>query len=242
MKAAATAPAGAAAGISMVAGVQFALIITAKDSTRAVLVLPKNVKTPSPFTALKSRRDNGCDDIMEQQAETRTAGPVARIVLSLVLGIILLPALAALSFDFPLHEAFVLVGSILIFQPVAAGIGIALNIPPVPVLLIMLSVGTAAIFIFFGICDLFYEKSAWLRDHLAKVSAIADRSVLFKKYGILMFIPFIWVPGVGLYGCVLLAWLFGWRDARAVCIILAGWMIASLIVVGAALGVKEVVT
>lgn len=202
----------------------------------------EKTETATPFTALKSRRDNGCDDTMEQQAETKAAGPVARIVLSLVLGIIIVPLLAAGLWDVPLHAAFVLVGSILIFQPVAAGIGIALNIPPVPVLLIMLSVGTAAIFIFSGICDLFYEKSAWLRDHLAKVSAIADRSALFKQYGILMFVPFIWVPGVGLYGCALLAWLFGWRDTKAIGIILAGWMLASVLVVAAALGVKEVVT
>lgn len=116
--------------------------------------------------------------------------------------------------DFPLHEAFILVGSILVFQPVAAGTGIALCIPPGPVFLIMLPVGPAAFFIFFGICDLFSRKSAWLRDHLAKVIMVADRPAPPKKNRIITFVPFIRVPGAGRYGCVLPAWLFGWVETQ----------------------------
>ncbi len=173
---------------------------------------------------------------MDPPDSSRDIVHLAQIVASSVAGILLLPFLIGTSAGSPVHVVFGYVGSILIFQPVAAGIGIALGIPPVPALLIMLSVGAAVIFIFFGICDLFAEKSAWLRNHLDKVNAIAGRSALFKKYGLLTLIPFIWVPGVGLYGCVLLAWLFGWRDIKGIAIILAGWMLASLLVVGATIG------
>jgi uncharacterized membrane protein len=162
---------------------------------------------------------------------------IGQIIAFALAGILAIPLALGTYYHCPLHGTLGLIGSILIFQPVAAAVGIALGIPPVPVMLIMLSVGTAVIFVFFGICDLFYEKSAWLRDHLEKVNAIAQRSSLFERYGIFTFIPFIWVPGVGLYGCVLLAWLFRWRDARGVAIILAGWMLASLLVIGATLGV-----
>jgi uncharacterized membrane protein len=174
---------------------------------------------------------------MDPPTRNRDIVHLAQILVASVAGILLLPFLIGTSAGSPVHVVFGYVGSILIFQPVAAGIGIALGIPPLPALLIMLSVGTAVIFIFFGICDLFAEKSAWLRDHLDKVNAIARRSALFQRYGLVTLIPFIWVPGVGLYGCVLLAWLFGWRDTRGIAIILAGWMLASLLVVGAALGV-----
>ena len=50
------------------------------------------------------------------------------------------------------------------------------------------------------------------------------------------FIPFIWVPGIGLYGCVMIAWLFKWRSARAGAIILAGWILAALLVLLTSIG------
>ena len=167
---------------------------------------------------------------------------IARIILAGIIGIIAIPLAAGLLWHCPLHAIFGFVGSILVFQPVAAGLGIAIGIPPVPVIVIMFAVGISVIVIFFGICDLFAGNSAWLRDHLDSVNAIAGRSSLFKKYGIITLIPFIWVPGVGLYGCILLAWLFRWRDARGIAIILAGWMLASLLVVGATLGVMGFIT
>lgn len=157
-------------------------------------------------------------------------------------GILAVPLAIGTSSGSTLEVTLGFIGSVLILQPVATAAGILLGIPPVPVLLIMLSIGISVIFIFFGICDLFAEKSAWLRSQLDKVDAIAKKSALFQKYGIITLIPFIWVPGVGLYGCVLLSWIFGWRDIRGICIILAGWMLAVLIVLGASLGAMQVIT
>jgi len=164
---------------------------------------------------------------------------IAQVAAFFIGGILAIPLLVGIYYNCTLHATLGFVGSILILQPVAVAVGIALGIPPVPTLLIMLSVGIAVIFIIFGICDLFAEKSAWLRSHLDKVDAIAKRSALFQKYGIITIIPFIWVPGVGLYGCVLLAWLFRWRGAKGISIILAGWMLAALLVLGASLGAME---
>jgi len=157
-------------------------------------------------------------------------------------GILVIPLALGISSGVTLHSTLGYVGSILILQPVAVAVGVALGIPPAPILLIMLSVGISVIFIILGICDLFAEKSAWLRSHLDKVDAIARRSTLFQKYGIITIIPFIWVPGVGLYGCVLLAWLFHWRGVKGIGIILAGWMLAALLVLGASLGAMEIIT
>jgi uncharacterized membrane protein len=166
---------------------------------------------------------------------------IVQIAAFFIGGILVIPVAIGLLYDCTIHSILGLVGSILVFQPVAVAVGVALNIPPVPILLIMFSMGVSVIFIFFGICDLFAEKSVWLRNHLEKVNAIAQRSALFQKYGIITIIPFIWVPGVGLYGCVLLAWLFGWRDTKGIGIILSGWMLAALLVLGASLGVMGLI-
>ena len=48
-------------------------------------------------------------------------------------------------------------------------------------------------------------------------------------------------PGVGLYGCVLVAWLFRWRGVRSVAVIFAGWMLATVLVMLASLGIMEII-
>jgi uncharacterized membrane protein len=138
-------------------------------------------------------------------------------------------------------EILGLVGSILILQPFAVVIGLGLGINSLSLLLIMSSFGISVIFVLFGICDLFAEHSEWLRTYLKKIETITQKSEMVKKYGMYSLIPFIWVPGVGLYGCVLIAWLFRWRGVRSVAVIFAGWMLATALVLLASLGIMEII-
>jgi uncharacterized membrane protein len=133
-----------------------------------------------------------------------------------------------------------LVGSILILQPFAVVVGLGLGVNPVSLLLIMCSIGISVIFVLSGICDVFAEHSEWLRTHLKKIETITQKSEMVKKYGMYSLIPFIWVPGVGLYGCVLIAWLFRWRGLHTVAVIFAGWMLATALVMLASLGIMEI--
>ena len=109
--------------------------------------------------------------------------------------------------------------------------------PPVPIMLIMISFGFSIIYGLFAICDTFAKRSVWLSKHLASVQTIAEKSSLFQRYGIFTLMPFIWIPGIGLYGCVLLAWLFKWRGAKGVGVIMAGWILSTLLVLGASIGI-----
>ena len=77
--------------------------------------------------------------------------------------------------------------------------------------------------------------------NLKKIEKITQKSEMFRKYGIYAFIPFIWVPGVGLYGCIMIAWLFKWRSVRAGAIILAGWILAALIVLLTSIGIFQII-
>ncbi|MDO9324545.1 MAG: small multi-drug export protein [Methanoregula sp.] len=164
---------------------------------------------------------------------------IFQALLFLITGIVLIPVAIGLFFRLSLLDVFGLVGSILVLQPMAVVVGVGLNIPPVPIMLIMCSFGIAIIYGLFAICDTFAERSDWLRKHLDSVQAIARKSTLFQRYGIFTLVPFIWIPGVGLYGCVLLAWLFKWRGIKGVGVIMAGWIISSLIVLMASIEVMS---
>jgi uncharacterized membrane protein len=162
-----------------------------------------------------------------------------KTVMYLLLGIVVIPVAIGSFFNLSLLHMLGLVGSVLILQPMAVVVGVGLGIPPVPIMLIMISFGISIIYGLFAICDTFAERSEWLRKHLNSVQTIAGKSSFFQRYGIFTLMPFIWIPGIGLYGCVLLAWLFNWRGVKGIGVIMTGWIISTLLVLGASIGVMS---
>jgi uncharacterized membrane protein len=158
-----------------------------------------------------------------------------------ITGIIEIPLVVGLYNQNSAGEIFGLVVSIFILQPLAVAIGLGLGMHPVQVMLIMVSFGIAVILVIFGICDLFAERSEWINGHLKKIEILTQKSEMFRKYGIYAFIPFIWVPGIGLYGCIMIAWLFKWRSVQAGAIILSGWILAALIVLLTSIGIFQII-
>jgi uncharacterized membrane protein len=178
---------------------------------------------------------------MDTQSQPIRWAVIFRAPLILITGIVIIPLLISLGYAVSLLNMSGLVGSVLILQPMAVLVGMGLGIPPVPIMLVMISFGISIIYGLFAICDAFAERSAWLRKHLDSVHAIALKSPLFQRYGIYTLVPFIWIPGVGLYGCVLLAWLFHWRGTKGVGVIMAGWILSTLIVLAASIGVLDII-
>jgi len=178
---------------------------------------------------------------MDSFSRMKGLAEILKITLVLVTGVLVVPLAIGFYHHNTLVEILGLVASILILQPLAVVVGLGLGINPFPIILIMCSFGMSVIFVLFGICDLFAERSEWLRKHLEKIEAITQKSEMLKKYGIYTLIPFIWVPGVGLYGCVLVAWLFRWRGAKSVAIIFTGWILATVLVLLTSLGILEII-
>jgi uncharacterized membrane protein len=166
---------------------------------------------------------------------------IITIALIGVLGVIEIPLVIGLYNQNTVGEIFGMIVSIFILQPLAVAVGLGLGIDPVQVMFIMISFGISVILVLPRICDMFAEQSEWLQKNLKKIELITQKSKMFRKYGMYTFIPFIWVPGVGLYGCIMIAWLFKWRSLRAGMIILAGWILAALIVLLTSIGIFRII-
>jgi uncharacterized membrane protein len=166
---------------------------------------------------------------------------ILKIALIGIIGIIEIPLVIGLYNQNSAGEIFGMVASIFILQPLAVAVGLGLGIHPVQVMFIMISFGISVILVLPGICDIFAEQSEWLQQNLKKIEKITQKSEMFRRYGIYAFIPFIWVPGVGLYGCIMIAWLFKWRSVRAGAIILAGWILAAFIVLLTSIGIFQII-
>jgi uncharacterized membrane protein len=166
---------------------------------------------------------------------------IVKIALIGVIGVMEIPLVIGLYNQNTPGEIFGMIISIFILQPLAVAVGLGLGIHPVQVMFIMISFGISVILVLPRICDMFAEQSEWLQKNLKKIETITQKSEMFRKYGMYTFIPFIWVPGVGLYGCVMIAWLFKWRGVRAGTIILAGWILAALIVLLTSIGIFRII-
>jgi uncharacterized membrane protein len=166
---------------------------------------------------------------------------IVKIALIGIIGVIEIPLVIGLYNQNTIGEIFGMIISIFILQPLAVAVGLGLGIHPVQVMFIMISFGISVILVLPRICDTFAEQSEWLQKNLKKIETITQKSEMFRKYGMFTFIPFIWVPGVGLYGCVMIAWLFKWRTVRSGTIILAGWILAALIVLLTSIGIFRII-
>jgi len=154
-----------------------------------------------------------------------------------ILCLVMAPLAIAEMAGIPLLHMISFIGAILIFQPFAASIGLVLNIPPWAIFTTMVSVGIGAVIGILALCDIFARRSHRLNGMIQKVHERTQQSTGFQKYGMLMFIPFIWVPGLGLYGCTLIAWLFEWRRAYHIAVLVSAWIVAVAIVLTALLGI-----
>jgi uncharacterized membrane protein len=57
-----------------------------------------------------------------------------------------------------------------------------------------------------------------------------------------MLIPIMWIPGLGLYGTPVVAWILHWRKSRSILLMLTGWLIACLAVLLTAQGILSLIS
>lgn len=172
----------------------------------------------------------------EEQLLSRSNLAKNVLLVILFLGIIPLAILAGAMI--PPARMISFIGAILAFQPFAAPVGLVLGVPPAAIVSTMFSVGLGAVVGILTLCDLFAQRWDRLSVAIRNVQATTENSARFRKYGILMFFPFIWIPGLGLYGCTLIAWLFKWRRMHHIAVLMAAWMVAVIIVMMVSLGIS----
>jgi hypothetical protein len=178
---------------------------------------------------------------MENTSGSRALTDTVLALLFFLAGVIVIPVVLGFAFGVPVHMTLGLIAAVLVFQPFAAAVGAGLSLPPFFIMATLISVALSVIFGIFEICDGFSERSARLANFIANIKTIADRSVFFKRFGIYMLAPFILVPGVGLYGCAILAWLFHGRTFRGILVIMIGWILFCSIILLSSLEIIQMV-
>lgn len=134
-----------------------------------------------------------------------------------------------------------LVTSSFLFQAAAAAVGVSLGLHPALILLVMTSFALGMVLAIFQICDTSSEQSERVNRWIMGIGEKAKKITILDKYGVYSLIFISWLPGLGLYACPVIAWIFGWERRLAVLFILLGWFLASLAVLVTSLGFVSIV-
>ena len=172
---------------------------------------------------------------------TRDTGRIGRpgISVAIILFLfVIFPCFIGFLNGVPLIEVLGFIVSILILQGLAAAAGIGLGFPPLLLILLMISVAAGIFLGIFRICDLFSERSPRVARQIGRVKELMDRHQALRTYGEFMLVLIMWIPGFGLYGTPVVAWILHWRDLRSILLMLTGWLIACLFVLTMTAGIR----
>jgi len=159
---------------------------------------------------------------------------------AILLLLFILPCLIGLLGGIPLLEVLGFIISILILQGLATAAGIGLGFPVGFLVPLMISVAAGVIIGIFRICDLFSERSQPVARQIGKIKELMESHRALSTYGEFMLIPIMWIPGFGLYGTPVVAWILNWRGLRSVLLMLTGWLIACLFVLTMTAGIRAI--
>jgi len=176
----------------------------------------------------------------EETSDNGLIGRPGRSTATILLLLLVIPCLIGLLGDFPLVTVLGFIVSILVLQGFAPAAGIGLGFPVYLLLPFLVSVAAGIILLIFRVCDLFSEKSPWVAKQIGKVRNLMEKHEILRSYGSLMLVPIMWIPGFGLYGTPIVAWILHWRGLRSILLMLTGWIIACLVVLGMAEGIMAV--
>jgi len=174
----------------------------------------------------------------EETSDKSLIGRPGRSAATILLLLLILPCLLGLLGGSPLVTVLGFITSILVLQGLAAAAGIGLGIPAFLLIPLMVSVAAGVDLGIYRICDLFSERSQRVAQQIGRVKELMDRHQTLRTYGEFMLILIMWIPGFGLYGTPVVAWILQWRGLRSILLILTGWLLACLFVLMMTAGIR----
>ena len=119
-------------------------------------------------------------------------------------------------------------------------IGFLAGFPPLLLIPLMISVAGGIILGIYRICDLFSTRSRRVAGQIGKIEALMGRHRALRTYGEFALILIMWIPGFGLYGTPVVAWILNWRGPRSILLMLTGWLVACLFVLTMTTGIRAI--
>lgn len=158
----------------------------------------------------------------------------------IILFLLVIPLFAITGFG--MHPAFLgpVIGATALFQAGAVGFAGPIG-HPVYFFLAVVSIGLALILMVFEVLDAIATESKRVAGWIEAVDKRAQKITFIERYGVFTLIPLIWIPGIGLYGAVIISWIFQWKRLYAVALLFTGWLVACSAVLLVIMGVLQII-
>jgi bile acid:Na+ symporter, BASS family len=153
---------------------------------------------------------------------------------------VVIPLVIGYLFGVSGAEILAMVTSTLLLQAAAPPIGMAMGLSPAIILVTMACFAVGMVMAIFEICDGLSASSEKVRNWIDKVAKISDKHPAIKKYGAISCCFIAWIPGIGLYGTPVIAWVFKWKRLPSIIFTVAGFEIAAFFVLFFASKINEV--
>jgi predicted Na+-dependent transporter len=137
-------------------------------------------------------------------------------------------------------EVFTMITSTLVLQAAAPPIGLAMGLSPAAILVIMGFFALGILLAIFAICDSLAASSKRVRGWIDRLKIKTDKYPAIQKYGAISCMCIAWIPGVGLYGTPVIAWIMKWKRVPSIIFTLTGFLIAAIFVLFFASRINEV--
>ncbi|HPW09798.1 MAG TPA: hypothetical protein PK154_01655 [Methanoregulaceae archaeon] len=162
-----------------------------------------------------------------------------RILVSIVGIGVILPVIIAVIAGFPAGIALSFILSAFALQAAVPPVGVALGLPVWLILVILTCFAAGVVLGIYEVCITLGASSKRVSSFIGKVEQKTAKYPIIRKYGPITCILIAWIPGIGLYGTPVIAWMLGWKRIPSVICTAAGFLIASLFVLFFASRINE---
>ena len=130
--------------------------------------------------------------------------------------------------------------STFLLQAASPPVGIAAGLSPAFITFILICFAVGLVLAIYEICEGLASSSAKIRKWIDKIGTISQKYPVIKKYGAISCLFIAWIPGVGLYGTPVIAWILQWKKIPSLIFTVTGFVIAGIFVMFFATKINEV--
>lgn len=154
--------------------------------------------------------------------------------------IVVIPVVVGMVENIPPANILSYIASTFILQAAAPPLGGPLGISRMVILVIMASFAVGIILVILELCKSLALTSRRVSGWIENIGKQMEKYPVTKKYGAISCILIAWIPGIGLYGTPIIAWILGWNRILTILFTTIGFVIAAAFVLFVATSIHDV--
>ncbi|OPX69261.1 MAG: hypothetical protein A4E37_00532 [Methanoregulaceae archaeon PtaB.Bin056] len=170
----------------------------------------------------------------------RVLKELSKALIFFFLFVIAVPVTLGMVLEIPAATILSFLASTFILQAAAPPLGGPLGLSPVTILAVMASFSFGVVLAILEVCESLALTSERVSRWIAKVGKKMEKYPAIQKYGAVSCTLIAWIPGIGLYGTPIIAWILGWNRWLAAVFTTVGFVIAAAFVIFIAQHIKSI--